>query len=170
MSFFWANVRRPYHVGAGGIVYKETNGQRLYALLYRQPGRLGYKDASWHLPKGIVEDEEPLPAAARREVREEAGVEADTVDYLGAICRQDKYYPTKNRQVEWDKEKIPVQIVVHYFLMKYISGDGSGMDDEHDRLDWLVAEEAIKKLAAIPKQEDKIVGRAERYLELGEPA
>ena len=51
----------------------------------------------------------------------------------------------------------------HYFLCRYTGADPAPMDEEHDRLDWLPAEEAIEKLACEPKQEG-IIRRAQVLL------
>ena len=52
-------------------------------------------NGDWVLPKGKVEPGEELEDAAKREVREEAGVKAEIIKYLGEI-----HYTYKS---SWDK-------------------------------------------------------------------
>ena len=67
----------------------------------------------WGLPKGLVEEgEEPLDAATR-EVREEAGLQGDSVADLGPI---EYWYRDSKSKVLYHK-------FVHYFLLRYSSGD-----------------------------------------------
>lgn len=58
-------------------------GDRLEVLLVRRglPPFLG----EWALPGGFVHEDEDLPDAARRELREEAGVDGVALDQLGAF-------------------------------------------------------------------------------------
>jgi len=63
---------------AGGIVWRLEGGARQYLLVRSR------RDAShWVLPKGHIDPGESPEDAARREVREEAGVEAAIVTRAG---------------------------------------------------------------------------------------
>jgi diadenosine hexaphosphate hydrolase (ATP-forming) len=65
---------------AGGIVVRaEGAGARILLTRGRQ------NVLHWIFPKGHVEPGESSEAAARREVREEAGVEGSPVAHVGAI-------------------------------------------------------------------------------------
>ena len=64
---------------AGGIVSRREDGARSYLLVRSS------RDAShWVLPKGHIDAGESAEDAARREVREEAGVEAEIVARAGS--------------------------------------------------------------------------------------
>ena len=64
---------------AGGIV-RRTDGGEARILLVR-----ARRSNDWVFPKGHIEPGESLEETAAREVREEAGVEATVVRYLGAL-------------------------------------------------------------------------------------
>ena len=61
------------------VVLRDAAGR---VLLARRQGA-AFADGLWGLPGGRVEDSEPLEAAARREVREEIGVELINPGVLG---------------------------------------------------------------------------------------
>lgn len=148
----------PYHVSAGGLVFKTQDTRRLYALLYR--GSHWHGEESWHLPKGTLSKGETLLECAIREIKEESGLEVKLWGYLGVISRTEKYSDSKS---EYNK-------TTHYFLVEHLKGDGSLMDKEHDRLDWYSPQEASQKLAqgrvAKIKGEKEVIERAERFLSL----
>ncbi|GAB3183133.1 ADP-ribose pyrophosphatase [Micromonospora palomenae] len=74
-------AKRDYvrHVGAVAVVALDDAGQVVLVRQYRQPvGR-----HLWELPAGLMDvDGEPLPAAAARELAEEADLTAGTLDLL----------------------------------------------------------------------------------------
>lgn len=63
---------------AGGVVFRDDLGERRLLLV-----RGTRPPHEWVLPKGHIEPGETAVAAAIREVREEAGVEAEPVQFLG---------------------------------------------------------------------------------------
>ena len=66
-------------------------------------------NGDWVLPKGKIEYGEEKDDAALREVKEEAGVKADIIKYLGEI-----HYTFKKN---WDDTKI-VHKTVYWYLMR----------------------------------------------------
>lgn len=121
-----AKLRTEHQVSAGGVVYR--SGQ--VALIGVQGGR-------WQLPKGLVEaGEEPAHAAAR-EVREEAGLDAELVEHLADI---EYWYVSKREGVRYHKR-------VHFYLFRYVSGDVSDHDDEVLEARWVDLEEAEAMLS-----------------------
>src|SRR3954470_23816813 len=66
-------MRTETQVSAGGVVVRTVQDKPQVALICVGPQR------RWQLPKGLVEKGEEPEAAAAREVREEAGVDADLV-------------------------------------------------------------------------------------------
>lgn len=67
----------PTHAGA--VVVRSDNGAPRYLLVRPLKGQ-----DEWVLPKGHIEPGEAPEEAARREVREEAGVDGDVLAPLGA--------------------------------------------------------------------------------------
>jgi 8-oxo-dGTP pyrophosphatase MutT (NUDIX family) len=65
---------------AGGVVYRGEPGDRRLLLV-----RGTRPPHEWVLPKGHIEAGETAIQAAVREVREEAGVEAEPVQFLGEV-------------------------------------------------------------------------------------
>ena len=66
-------------------------------------------NGDWVLPKGKVEEGESLEETAKREVKEETGVKADIIRYLGEIHYT--YKDTKNKSDGVHK-------IVHWYMMK----------------------------------------------------
>lgn len=122
-----------HQTSAGGVVYKREKGQTLVAII-----AVGETNR-WQLPKGLVEKGEDPSATAVRETREEAGVEGmieaplDKIEYWYVGQHEGK-------QVRFHK-------IVHFFLLKYGSGDVSKHDHEVNEARWVPIGEAVRMLA-----------------------
>jgi len=77
---------------AGTLLYRQ-GAEQLEVLLVHPAGNYN-RHKPWSIPKGLPEEGESLEAAARRETREEAGVDAESVHDLGSI-----QYSTKSRKI-----------------------------------------------------------------------
>src|SRR3954453_23148098 len=86
------------------------------------------------LPKGHPDGAESSVEAALREVREEAGVEAEVLGSLGEVRY---WYQRGGRRIAK---------VVEFFLLRYVSGDVGDHDHEVEHARWMPATEAAKKL------------------------
>jgi 8-oxo-dGTP pyrophosphatase MutT (NUDIX family) len=95
------------------------------------------------LPKGHPERDESAADAARREVREEAGVESRLVDQLGDV----RYF--------YMREGRRIAKVVSFFLLEYISGDVGDHDREVQEARWLALEDAARELT-YPGERDMV--------------
>ncbi len=71
---------------AGTLLYRR--GDRGLEVLLVHPSGPYNRAAPWSIPKGLVDGEEELEAAARRETVEETGVTAGALTYLGHIDYQ----------------------------------------------------------------------------------
>jgi 8-oxo-dGTP pyrophosphatase MutT (NUDIX family) len=87
------------------------------------------------LPKGHPDGSESPVEAALREVREEAGVEAEVVGSLGEV----RYWYQRNGK--------RIAKVVEFFLLRYVSGDVNDHDHEVEHARWVPAAEAAKTLS-----------------------
>ena len=86
------------------------------------------------LPKGHPEGSESDERAALREVREEAGIEAEIVAPIGETRYE---YERKGRRR--DKRVV-------FYLMRYVSGDPADHDHEMEDAGWMPFEQAIERL------------------------
>jgi ADP-ribose pyrophosphatase YjhB (NUDIX family) len=115
-------------VAAGGIVRRHVDGMTHVALVRRDR----HTRDEWTLPKGkLAEQDDTLPEAARREVREELGVTVTLGDVAGVID-----YPVGDG----------LKVVV-FWLMTY-AGEASGERDagEVREVRWLPLHEATRML------------------------
>jgi 8-oxo-dGTP pyrophosphatase MutT (NUDIX family) len=86
------------------------------------------------LPKGHPDGTESPAQAALREVREEAGVEAEVVESLGEVRY---WYQRGGRRIAK---------AVEFFLLRYVSGDVADHDHEVEHARWMPAEQAAETL------------------------
>ena len=122
-----------HQTSAGGVVYKREGGKVVVAIV-----AVGESNR-WQLPKGLVEKGEDPSETAVRETREEAGVHGKVEAPLDKI---EYWYvgPHEGKQVRFHK-------IVHFFLLKYESGDVSKHDYEVNEARWVPIGEAIRMLA-----------------------
>ena len=93
----------------------------------------------WQLPKGLVEPGEEPVAAARREVREETGLEAEVV---APIDRIDYWYLAAH-----DGRRVRIHKFVHFHLLRATGGNVLDHDHEVVEAKWFALEEAVAQLA-----------------------
>lgn len=86
------------------------------------------------LPKGHVDPGETPPQAAEREVREEAGVEAELLEKLGDV----RYWYQRDGQ--------RIAKVVSFYLFDYRAGDPDDHDAEVEEARWMPLKEAAERL------------------------
>lgn len=117
-------------VRAAGAALWRRDGKAVEVALVHRPR---YDD--WSLPKGKLDPDETLAAAAVREVREETGYDAVLGRYLARTA-----YPVPSRNGSGTVPK-----TVDYFGAEAVSGEFE-VNDEVDELRWLRPTDAEKLL------------------------
>lgn len=131
-------------ISAGGVVFRKSGEAIEIAVVLMIP------EMRWQLPKGIIDEGETIEEAALREVREEAGVDADLIAHIKTI----EYWFIAS----WDGERKRFHKYVHFFLMQYRSGDVADHDHEVAESRWVEIGEAIEMLEF--KSEKEVVEKA----------
>ena len=117
-------------IAAGGVVWRHSRGDRQILLIHRPR----YDD--WSLPKGKLNANEHVLAAARREVEEETGQSA----VLGPPLGIQKYNVRKNGAIATK--------LVHYWSAELTGDEGEfEPNDEVDKLEWLSVPRAARRLS-----------------------
>jgi 8-oxo-dGTP pyrophosphatase MutT (NUDIX family) len=135
-------------ISAGGVAFRKK-GKRVEVALIS----VGDENR-WQLPKGIVDKGEASEAAARREVREEAGIDAEMVERIDRV----EYWYFSNEQ----ERRVRYHKYVHFFLLRYKSGDVKDHDSEVNEARWFEIDAAVEALAF--DSEKKIVQKAKALI------
>jgi len=110
---------------AGGLLWREgEDGHRRLAVVHRPHRR------DWSLPKGKLKDGERWEDAAVREVDEETGCRARVTSFAGVV----HYVPKHTSKV------------VLFWNMELLEAGPLRSPEEVDRIAWLTAPEALRRL------------------------
>jgi 8-oxo-dGTP pyrophosphatase MutT (NUDIX family) len=120
----------PTEFSAGGVVMNDAH--EVVVIVPTRRAANGSRVLA--LPKGHPDGEESSLQAALREVREEAGIQAEVVDTLGEVRY---WYQRGGRRIAK---------VVEFFLLRYVSGDLADHDHEVEQARWVPAAEAVETL------------------------
>lgn len=131
-------------ISAGGVAFRLNDGTAEVAIVAMKPSR------RWQLPKGIIDAGESAEEAALREVREEAGIECEPVEKLETV--EYWYFGDKKG------ERVRYHKFVHFFLLRYLTGETENHDNEVDEARFVSIDEAIEMLAF--KSEKEVVKKA----------
>ena len=119
-------MRREF--SAGGVVVRRFRGRPFVAVVR-------VRDDVLALPKGHPDGDESAAEAARREVREETGLEAEPLGKLGDI----RYWYSRGGE--------RVLKVVSFYLLRWRSGSVRDHDDEVEAAEWIPLDDAPRRLA-----------------------
>src|ERR1044072_2155302 len=129
----------PSEFSAGGVVMNDAEE----VVVIVPPRRAADGSKVLALPKGHPDGGESSLQAALREVREEAGIEAEVVESLGEVRY---WYQRGGRRIAK---------VVESFLLRYVSGDLADHDHEVEVARWIPASEALEQLT-YPGERDMV--------------
>ena len=135
-------------VSAGGVVYRSESGRIEVVIV-----AVGSNNR-WQLPKGLVDKDEKPEVTAVREAREEGGVSSEVVDHIETI--EYWYVGLDNgTRVRFHKR-------VHFYLLRYVSGDTRDHDWEVNEARWVPIEDATHQLAF--DNERRVMERARQLI------
>lgn len=120
-------------VSAGGVVYRADKGAAEVVIV-----SVGGQHR-WQLPKGLVDAGENPEITAVREAREEGGVSSEVVQIIETI---EYWYVGLD-----DGIKVRFHKRVHFYLLRYLSGDTKDHDWEVNEARWVPIEDAASQLA-----------------------
>jgi 8-oxo-dGTP diphosphatase len=120
-------------VSAGGVVFRGDKGSVEVVIV-----SVGGQNR-WQLPKGLVDKGENPEIAAVREAREEGGVSSEVVQPIETI---EYWYVGLDNGI-----KVRFHKRVHFYLLRYASGDTKDHDWEVNEARWVPIEDAASQLA-----------------------
>ena len=135
-------------VSAGGVVFRR-DGERIDVVIVAVGGQ-----NRWQLPKGLVEKDETPEIAAVREAREEGGIDSEVVEHIETV---EYWYAGLD-----GGERVRFHKRVHFFLLRYLSGDTSNHDWEVSEARWVPIDDAKNQLAF--DNERRVVERARELI------
>jgi 8-oxo-dGTP pyrophosphatase MutT (NUDIX family) len=120
-------------VSAGGVVYRGEPGGAEVVIVAVGPNN------RWQLPKGLVDKNEKPEVTAVREAREEGGVTSEVEQHIETI---EYWYVGLDNGI-----RVRFHKRVHFYLMRYLSGDTKDHDWEVNEARWVPIEDAASQLA-----------------------
>ena len=135
-------------VSAGGVVFRRDN-ERIDVVIVAVGGQ-----NRWQLPKGLVEKDEKPEIAAVREAREEGGIESEVVERIETV---EYWYAGLD-----GGERVRFHKRVHFYLLRYLSGDTGNHDWEVNEARWVPIDDAKSQLAF--DNERHVVERARKLI------
>jgi 8-oxo-dGTP pyrophosphatase MutT (NUDIX family) len=120
-------------VSAGGVVFRGEKGSVEVVIV-----AVGGQNR-WQLPKGLVDAGENPEIAAVREAREEGGVSSEVVQLIETI---EYWYAGLDNGI-----RVRFHKRVHFYLLRYISGETKDHDWEVNEARWVPIDDATSQLA-----------------------
>ncbi len=136
-------------ISAGGVAFRLGEAETQVAIVAVKPSR------RWQLPKGLIDAGESEEQAAVREVREEAGIDCELLEKIETV---EYWYFATNKGV-----RVRFHKLVHFYLLRYLTGDAENHDHEIDEARFVPIDEAVEMLAF--KSEKDVVKKAKSLIE-----
>ena len=133
-------------VSSGIVLFRRESGDVLFLLLH-------YPAGHWDFPKGHVEKGENEIEAAKRELKEETGID-DVQIFFGFREPIDYYYRTKSGKISHKQ--------VIYFVGETRKKDVK-LSYEHKGYEWLPYEKALERITYDNSR--KVLVKAKMFLE-----
>ena len=118
---------------AGGVVFRKTGDHVEVVIVAVGPNN------RWQLPKGLVDKNEKPEVTAVREAREEGGVNSEIVSHIETI---EYWYAGLENGI-----RVRFHKRVHFYLMRFASGDTKDHDWEVNEARWVPIDDAAAQLA-----------------------
>jgi len=134
----------PVEKSAGAVVFRKENGKTKYLLIQ-------YCWGHWEFPRGLIEKGENLEETARREIKEEVGIE--DIKFIPGFKEWIKIFFKL-------KEKNIMKIAT--FLLAETDTEKIKLSEEHKDYIWLEHKDALEKLTF--KNSKEILEKANDYL------
>jgi 8-oxo-dGTP pyrophosphatase MutT (NUDIX family) len=138
---------------AGGVVFRRVGANIEVVIIAVGPNN------RWQLPKGLVDKTEKPEVTAVREAREEGGVTSEIVSPIETI---EYWYAGLENGI-----RVRFHKRVHFYLMRYVSGDTKDHDWEVNEARWVPIEDAAAQLAF--DNEKRVMARAAELIQEGQP-
>ena len=135
-------------VSAGGVVFRGDNDNAEVVIV-----SVGGQHR-WQLPKGLVEASEKPEITAVREAREEGGISSEVVELIETI---EYWYAGLDNGI-----RVRFHKRVHFYLLRYVSGDTKDHDWEVNEARWVPIADAASQLAF--DNEKRVMERAREML------
>jgi 8-oxo-dGTP diphosphatase len=135
-------------VSAGGVVFRRDD-ERIDVVIVAVGG-----NNRWQLPKGLVDGDEKPEVAAVREAREEGGTDSEVVELIETV---EYWYAGLD-----GGERVRFHKRVHFYLLRYLSGDTGNHDWEVNEARWVPIDDAGTQLAF--DNERRVVNRAKQLI------
>lgn len=134
----------PVERSAGAVVFRKENGKIKYLLIQ-------YGWGHWEFPRGLIEKKESLEETARREIKEEIGIE--DIKFIPGFKEWIKFFFRL-------KGKNIMKIVT--FLLAETKAKEVKLSFEHKDYAWLEYKEALERLTF--KNSKEILKKANDHL------
>ena len=134
----------PIEKSAGAVIFRKDEGKIFYLLLHYEAGH-------WDFPKGHIEKGEKLEETAKRETKEETGLQ--DIKFVDGFKEWIKYF--------FKSEKGNIFKIVTFFLVETNQKEIK-LSFEHTGYQWLPLEEAQKQLTF--KTAKQILKKANYFL------